>query len=221
MRPAWDAPRTRSASQSGSCPDAKEQVSRVVKRLEMTTATALGPSVDVGTDVLDRARRGDQEAFAAVIRHYDPGLRALAYRLLEDRDLMDDALQEAYVKAFRGLPRFHGHSKLGTWLYRIVYNACLDELKRPSRRQDVPYEDVGDAPAPWTDPGEAAARRGELGEALARLAPEERAAVILVDAQGFDYREAARILDIPEGTVASRLSRARASLRAALGGDGA
>ena len=101
----------------------------------MTTATALGSSVDVGTDVVDRARRGDQEAFAAVIRHYDPGLRALAYRLLGHRDQMDDALQEAYVKAFRGLPRFRGHARLGTWLYRIVYNACLDELKRPSRRR--------------------------------------------------------------------------------------
>ena len=187
----------------------------------MTTATALGSSVDVGNDVVERARRGDQEAFAAVIRHYDQGLRALAYRLLGDRDLMDDALQEAYVKAFRGLPRFRGHSKLGTWLYRIVYNACLDELKRPSRRQDVSYEDVDDAPAPWTDPGEAVARRGDLGAALARLAPEERAAVLLVDAQGFDYRDAARILDVPEGTVASRLSRTRANLRSALGGDAA
>jgi RNA polymerase sigma-70 factor, ECF subfamily len=186
----------------------------------MTTATAMGPSVDVGSDVVERARRGDQEAFAAVIRHYDPGLRALAYRLLGDRDLMDDALQEAYVKAFRALPRFRGHSKLGTWLYRIVYNACLDELKRPSRRQDVPYEDIDHAPAPWSDPGDAVARRGDLGAALARLAPEERAAVLLVDAQGFDYREAARILDVPEGTVASRLSRARAHLRSALGNEG-
>ena len=71
------------------------------------------------------------------------------------------------------------------------------------------------------DPGETIARRGELGAALARLAPEERAAVILVDAQGFDYREAARILDVPEGTIASRLSRARASLRAEVGGAAA
>lgn len=187
----------------------------------MTTATALGPSVDVGSDVVERARRGDQEAFAALIRHYDPGLRALAYRLLGDRDLMDDALQEAYVKAFRALPRFRGHSRLGTWLYRIVYNTCLDELKRPSRRQSLPYEDLDHSPGPWTDPGEAVARRADLAEALARLAPEERAAVLLVDAQGFDYREAARILDVPEGTVASRLSRARASLRSELGGDAA
>jgi RNA polymerase sigma-70 factor (ECF subfamily) len=187
----------------------------------MSTATAPGPSADVGADVVDRARRGDQEAFAALLRHYDPGLRALAYRLLGDRDLMDDALQEAYVKAFRALPRFRGQARFGTWLYRIVYNACLDELKRPSRRQDLPYQDVGESPAPWADPGDVVARRGDLAGALARLAPEERAAVLLVDAQGFDYREAARILDVPEGTVASRLSRARASLRAALGGASA
>jgi RNA polymerase sigma-70 factor, ECF subfamily len=196
-------------------------VARIVQRLEMTTATAPGSTVDVAAAIVDRARRGDQEAFAAVLRHYDPGLRALAYRLVGDRDLMDDALQEAYVKAFRALPRFRGHARLGTWLYRIVYNACLDELKRPSHRRDVPYEDVGASAAPWADPGDVVARRGDLGDALARLAPEERAAVLLVDAQGFDYREASRILDVPEGTVASRLSRARASLRAALGGDAA
>jgi RNA polymerase sigma-70 factor (ECF subfamily) len=186
----------------------------------MTTTAALGPADDLGPDVVDRARSGDQEAFAALIKHYDPGLRSLAYRILGDRDRMDDALQEAYVKAFRGLPRFRGHAKLGTWLYRIVYNACLDELKRPSRRQDIPYEDVDDAPAAWTDPGEAVARRGELGAALARLAPEERAAVLLVDAQGFDYRAAAEVLGIPEGTVASRLNRARRELRRALAEPG-
>jgi RNA polymerase sigma-70 factor, ECF subfamily len=92
----------------------------------MATLTPPGPAVEIGAALLDRARRGDQEAFAAVIRHYDPGLRTLAYRLLGDRDGMDDALQEAYVKAFRALPRFRGDSKLGTWLYRIAYNACLD-----------------------------------------------------------------------------------------------
>ena len=97
---------------------------------------------DVETAVLDRARRGDHEAFAIVVRHYDPQLRALAYRLLGSRDRMDDALQEAYVKAFRALPRFRGQSQLGTWLHRIVFNACLDELGRLRRAEAVPLEDA-------------------------------------------------------------------------------
>jgi DNA-directed RNA polymerase specialized sigma24 family protein len=83
--------------------------------------------------VLEDAKRGDPSAFAKVVRHYDPGLRALAYRLLGDRDRMDEALQEAYLKAYRALPHFRGGSKLGTWLYRIAYNACLDELERSRR----------------------------------------------------------------------------------------
>ena len=181
----------------------------------MTTATALGPAVDIGERVIDRARRGDQEAFAAVIRHYDPGLRALAYRLLGDRDLMDDVLQEAYVKAFKGLRRFRGDAKLGTWLYRIAYNACLDELRRSRRADELPLSDG--LPSASPDPSELAVGREDLARALRALPPDERAAVLLVDAQGFDYRQAADVLGVPEGTVASRLNRARASLRTTLG----
>jgi RNA polymerase sigma-70 factor (ECF subfamily) len=182
----------------------------------VTTATALSPAVDIGESVIDRAQRGDQEAFAAVIRHYDPGLRALTFRLLSDRDLMDDVLQEAYVKAFKALPRFRRQAKLGTWLYRIAYNACLDELRRRRRSEELPLDER--VPSRATDPGDVAAGRGDLARALAALPPEDRAAVLLVDAQGLDYRETAGVLGIPEGTVASRLNRARASLRTALGG---
>ena len=181
----------------------------------MTTATALRPAVEIGESVIDRAQRGDQEAFAAVIRHYDSGLRALTFRLLGDRDLMDDVLQEAYVKAFKALPRFRRQAKLGTWLYRIAYNACLDELRRSRRIEELPLDER--VPSGTADPGYVVTARGDLARALAALPPEDRAAVLLVDAQGFDYRETARVLGIPEGTVASRLNRARASLRTALG----
>jgi RNA polymerase sigma-70 factor, ECF subfamily len=182
----------------------------------MATLTPPGPAVEIGAALLDRARRGDQEAFAAVIRHYDPGLRTLAYRLLGDRDGMDDALQEAYVKAFRALPRFRGDSKLGTWLYRIAYNACLDELKRAHLVVQLPLEEIAGPAGSWPDPGEAVAQRHDLAQALAALPPDERAAVLLVDAQGFDYKDAASVLGVPAGTVASRLSRARAALRRAV-----
>ena len=175
-----------------------------------------GAASDVEASVLDRARRGDHEAFAAVVRHYDAGLRALAYRLLGSRDRMDDALQEAYVKAFRALPRFRGESQLGTWLHRIVYNACVDELERASRARAVPFRETGEPDAAGPDHADGIVRRSSLETALASLAPQDRAAVLLVDAQGFDYRAAADVLGIPAGTVASRLSRARATLRRAL-----
>ena len=143
----------------------------------------------------------------------------LAYRLLGDRDRMDDALQEAYVKAFRALPRFQRRAKVGTWLYRIVYNTCLDELRKARRTAVEPLDENVDQPGGWADPADVAAGRGDLSRALATLPEQERAAVLLVDAQGFDYRDAAQVLGVPEGTVASRLNRARASLRAALGGS--
>ena len=85
-------------------------------------------NTELGPAILDRARGGDHEAFAAVVRLYDAKLRGLAFRVLGDRDRMDDALQEAYVRAFRALPRFRGDARMGTWLFRITYNACLDEL---------------------------------------------------------------------------------------------
>lgn len=183
----------------------------------MDIATAPAPAADIRPAVLERARRGDQKAFAAVIRHYDQGLRALAYRLLGDRDRMDDALQEAYVKAFRALPRFQRRARLGTWLYRIVYNTCLDELRRERRAAHNRLDEDVDQPGGWADPADIAAGRSDLARALASLPPQERAAVLLVDAHGFGYGDAARVLGVPEGTVASRLNRARTSLRAALG----
>jgi RNA polymerase sigma-70 factor (ECF subfamily) len=164
--------------------------------------------------VLRRARRGDQRAFATLVRHYDPGLRALAFRLLGDRDRMDDALQEAYIRAFRALPRFRGDSAPGTWLYRIAYNACVDELQRD--RSVVSLDSIRERPDPRPGAADTLPARRSLAEALARLEPADRAAVLLVDAQGFDYRSAGEVLGVPEGTIASRLNRARAALRQAL-----
>lgn len=194
-----------------------------IPALEEPVAPAAAPADEGRTSsrdeaspaLVERARRGDSRAFAEAVTHYDARLRALAFRLLGDRDGMDDALQEAYVKAFRALPRFKGDSGLGTWLYRITYNVCIDELRR---RPVVPHVSAnGSDPATaGPDPEEAAIARGDLAAALAALPADHRAAVLLVDAHGFDYAEAGRILGIPPGTVASRLNRARGTLRRAL-----
>ena len=177
----------------------------------------VGPG-DVGTAVLDRARQGDEEAFATIVQVYDRRLRGLAYRVLGDPNRMDDAMQEAYVRAFRALPRFRGDARLSTWLFRITYNACLDELARANKVSYLPLDELAGQASAAPQPGDSLGLRDELATALAALAPEERAALVLVDAEGFDYAAAAKILGIPVGTVASRLNRARSSLRGALRG---
>jgi RNA polymerase sigma-70 factor, ECF subfamily len=187
-----------------------------VARLQRVGGMSRGTATELPSAVLERAKRGDETAMMALVRHYDGGLRALAYRLLGDRERMDDALQEAYVKAFRALPQFRGDSKLSTWLYRITYNVCLDELAASRRVVWLPLENVAEQADPRAAVPESMATRRELATALERLPAEERAAVLLVDAQGFAYREAGEVLGVPEGTIASRLNRARAFLRKAL-----
>lgn len=168
--------------------------------------------------MLERARGGDGVAFAALIRAFDPKLRGLAFHLLGDRDLMDDVLQDAYLRAFRALPDFDGRAALGSWFYRITYNACIDELRRRRRRRwaALAVAEVEEMPASREPLDERLARASAVRQALAGLKPEERAAVWLVDAQGHDYVQAAGIIGIPEGTLASRLSRGRAAMRRSL-----
>jgi RNA polymerase sigma-70 factor (ECF subfamily) len=183
------------------------------------TATPARPGGEVATDVLARARAGDRQAFTEVVRHYDHRLRALAYRLLGDRAAMDDALQEAYVKAYRALPGFREDAGLGTWLYQITYRACIDLQRRESRHRSDPAAwapPTATATGPAADPAATATSRTDLQRALASLPVDQRAAVLLVDAEGLDYDAAATVLGVAPGTIASRLSRARAALRAAL-----
>jgi RNA polymerase sigma-70 factor, ECF subfamily len=157
----------------------------------------------------------DADAFWSLVQPYDRALRALAYRLVGDRHLMDDVLQEAYLKAFRALPSLRGQEALGTWLRRIVYNAAMDQLR--GRRRVLPLDDLPDRPDPAPDPADVAVGRRDLAAALESLPPLMRAAVLLVDAEGLTYEEAGAIIGVPKGTVASRLSRAREVLRRALG----
>jgi RNA polymerase sigma-70 factor (ECF subfamily) len=180
--------------------------------------TTIAPTC-VAPGVLERARDGDHDAFASVVRLYDRRLRGIAFRVLGDRDRMDDALQEAYVRAFRALPRFRGDARIGTWLFRITYNACLDELARARKTTHLPLDELVEQASDDADLDEGPGACSEVASVLAELAPDERAVVFLVDVEGFDYTSASRVLGIPVGTVASRLNRARAALRSALGPD--
>ena len=172
--------------------------------------------------LVKRARRGDQRAFETLLDRHDARLRALAYRVLGERDLMDDALQEVAIKAFLSLGSFRGDSSFGTWLYRLTYTTCLNELRSRSRRIGAAEEDLAELPDTAPDTATVVGDRDAVQRALARLSPQQRVAVLLVMEQGWDLKTAGHVLGIPKGTVASRLSIARTTLRRTLSeSDGA
>jgi RNA polymerase sigma-70 factor (ECF subfamily) len=201
-----------------ACAATIERSSRPVRR-PRAAATAGGTVGDrlreIDPFTLAAARRGDRAAFDAIVDLYDERLRLLAFHLLHDADLADDALQDTFFNAYRGLPAFHRRSSLGTWLYRITYTVCMGYLRR-SRGGRVSYEEAEQFVGTDEDPAEAVVTRSEVEAALAHLSPEQRVVVLLVDRDGFDYGSVAAVLDVPKGTVCSRLAAARASLREAL-----
>jgi RNA polymerase sigma-70 factor (ECF subfamily) len=158
------------------------------------------------------AQRGDHRAFTRLVDLYDDRLRALAFHLLGSRESMDEALQETYLNAYRGLPQFRGEAGIGTWLYRIAYTTCLQRLRRPERLEPTDEEELEALAPPSSDFADDVAQRDEMRRALGALTPEQRAAVLLIHRDGFSYASAARILDVPTGTVASRVAAARVIL---------
>ncbi|MEU7753330.1 RNA polymerase sigma factor SigM [Micromonospora sp. NPDC049171] len=167
---------------------------------------------------------GDRHAFAELFHRHRDRLWAVAVRTLGDREEAADALQDALLSAHRAAARFRGDSAVTTWLHRIVVNACLDRMRRRQAHPTVPLPDgnrAGDgsgiggiepvAPAPDHDTALV------VREALAALPVEQRAALVLVDVQGYPVAEVARILGIAEGTVKSRCARGRARLAVLLG----
>jgi RNA polymerase sigma-70 factor (ECF subfamily) len=150
--------------------------------------------------------------------HHDRQLRLLAYRLLGDPQQMEDALQDAALRAFRALPRFDGRSALGTWLHRIVYTTCIDHMRRrPAQSAQEPPAAADTVPDPAADPLDRLIAWESLAAALEQLPPDQRAALLLIDQEGYDYRTAGEIIGVPPGTVSSRVSTARATVRRLLG----
>ncbi|MFE2724480.1 RNA polymerase sigma factor SigM [Kitasatospora sp. NPDC059327] len=169
--------------------------------------------------LLARHVAGDREAFGLLVDRHRDRLWAVALRTLGDREEAADALQDALVSAFRAAHTFQGRSAVTTWLHRIVVNACLDRARRTASRRTKPLDDdprrldalVG-AAEPADSPVVRAELHREVAAALDELAPEQRAALVLVDMQGYPVAEAAELLGVPVGTVKSRCARGRARL---------
>jgi RNA polymerase sigma-70 factor (ECF subfamily) len=169
-------------------------------------------------DLVAAARGGDRDALDALLRTHIDFVHAVCRRLAGNDADADDATQEALLAIARGIRRFDGRSSLRTWLYRVATNACLDELRRRGRR---PAPGLPDHEPPTDAPGldETVSARLALDDALRALPEDFRAPIVLRDVVGMDYAEIAATLEIPPGTVRSRIARGRASLAVALGGN--
>jgi RNA polymerase sigma-70 factor (ECF subfamily) len=172
---------------------------------------------------------GDPDAFGTLFARHRDRLWAVALRTTGDPDEAADALQDALVSAFRRADSYRGDAAVTTWLHRVVVNACLDRLRRRAARRAEPLPDdledrrrapgqAGGAVGPTAavvDPAEVAVdgeRRAAVLAALATLPLDQRAALVLVDMEGYSVEETAAILDCAPGTVKSRCSRGRARL---------
>ena len=156
---------------------------------------------------------GDPEAFGELFHRHRDRLWAVALRTTGDREEAADALQDALLSAYRAAGRFRGDSAVTTWLHRIVVNACLARLRRRQARPTGPLLETTPLVAPVTDSDTTLTVRA----ALAELPLDQRAALVLVDIEGYSVVEAAELLGVPTGTVKSRCARGRARLAMLLG----
>ncbi|MFW6108543.1 MAG: RNA polymerase sigma factor [bacterium] len=176
-------------------------------------------------ELVAQARRGDDAAFGALVRRHQDGLFNGICRMVGRREDAEDLAQEVFVKAYRHIARFEGRSSFYTWVYSIAVNVVISHRRKQSTRRrqstvsldaivgdDGPFEVMDDAAGP-----DRVSQQHEVGErieqAIAQLEDDQRDIVVLRDIEGFSYEEIGELLGLPQGTVKSRLHRARLALR--------
>jgi RNA polymerase sigma-70 factor, ECF subfamily len=181
-------------------------------------------------ELLGRLQRGEEAAFEVLVRENAPRMLAVARRLLGSEEEAHDAVQEAFLSAFRALDRFQGEARLSTWLHRIAVNAALMRLRAKRRRPEESIEELlprfledghfAEAPHPWQESApsllEREELRAEVRSAIAGLPEPYRDVLWLRDIEELDTAETARLLGLTAAAVKTRLHRARAALRGAL-----
>jgi RNA polymerase sigma-70 factor (ECF subfamily) len=179
--------------------------------------------------LVKRVRTGDDRAFRVLVERYQRKVYAVALGMLKDREEAMDVSQEAFVKVHKYLDHFKGDSSFYTWLYRITVNICIDVIRRKggTQRQAVEFDESVDMDLSearigalgsrlGTKPQKSALRRElaeKIEEALQTLPEKHRAILLLRELEGMSYEDLARTLDIPKGTVMSRLFHARAKMQ--------
>lgn len=193
--------------------------------------SAAGPSAPPGpapddAKLLERLRAGEGAAYEELVRANASRLLAVTRRMLGSEEDARDAVQEAFLSAFRALPRFQGDARLSTWLHRIAVNAALMRLRTRRRKPEVAIDDLmprfledghhAEPPQPWPGADELIGReetRRAVRDAIDRLPETHRTVLLLRDIEGIDTAEVAEMLGISPGAVKTRLHRARAALR--------
>lgn len=191
------------------------------------------PDDEVDRSLVGAIRAGDPDAWTQLIERYQVRVFSVCVRMVRDRDLAADLTQDAFIKVIKGLDTFDDRAKLSTWVYRVTMNVCLSKLRSEKLRRHASLDSMA------TGGGRDPERRNELGisqerepaadrgverdeerrrmiSALDALSDEHRAILVLRDGRGLEYEQIAEALDIPIGTVRSRLFRARAALRQAI-----
>lgn len=179
--------------------------------------------------LVERAKNGDAEAFERLIQQYEKKVYNFAYRYVGNPEDAADIAQEALVRAYTSLSNFRGNSSFQTWLLRITYNACLDELRKRSRQKltsidETVFGDEGEMARQFADSAdgpEALVEREELQrtvhETIQELDDEHRTMILMRDLQGYSYNQIADVLGLNLGTVKSRINRARQALKEKFG----
>lgn len=190
-----------------------------------------GAAPDYGeSEVIARLQAGDAAAYAELVRTQGPRMMAVARRLLRSDDDASDAVQEAFISAFRAIGNFEGGAKLSTWLHRIVVNASLMRLRNRTRRPEVSIEELlpkfedgqhVDEPREWKSPEpldalERRETRDQVRKLIDRLPVDYRTVLLLRDIEGLDTKETAELLGVTPNAAKIRLHRARLALRSLL-----
>ena len=180
--------------------------------------------MDYGNDgaAVKAAQLGNRAAFEWLVRRHQKRAFAVALGVLHHQEDARDACQDAFLRAFRAIQQFDGHSQFTTWLHRIVVNICIDRIRHKSAAGVVALDDVDGVLAGDDDPlrtVEGLQLGGRIGAALAQLTTNHRTALVLREVQGLSYQEIAAAMKCSIGTVMSRLFHARKKMQALLLGD--
>ena len=189
---------------------AKWKPARMVRAVQLAFLKPMGAaSYSSESDLLAACRRGDLRAFEKVYEDHGPRLKSVAYHILGNRQDAEDAVQDTFLRLYRAIKSFEGHSSVGTWLCRIVINVCYD-MARKRRREDSGLGEALYVPPAHRDQ---VALRVTLEDALRRIHSRQRMVFLLFEVEGLRHSEIASILEIPEGTSKAWLFEAKKELK--------
>lgn len=189
--------------------------SNLSKRVEIAAALPAVPARAADAALAARCGRGELEAFEELYRQHAPRLFSLASRMLGNAADAEDAVQDTFLVAHRRIDSYRGEAALGTWLYRLGVNQCLDRLRSRATREAQATDSFDDPDRFWQPSArpDRPVERMDLEQAIARLPEGSRAVFVLHDVEGLEHREIGKLLGISDGTSKSQLHKARLRLR--------